>query len=155
MDIVLDIVVHESDCRPALYLLVLLSMIKSTTCTLPHALYKAMIVPWMMLLIWPFIANSETLRCRYVQERELCYSSYGVHESCKQCNNFIPFKVYNEKFRGATCLMASVNFSQLCEKENCKVKGIIIAIFWAETMQAHDLCLSKNCLWYPVTLWQW
>ena len=31
--------------------------------TLPHALYKAMSVQWMMLLIWPFIANGEILHC--------------------------------------------------------------------------------------------
>jgi len=47
----------------------------SATCTLPHALLKAMIVLWMRPLIWPFIANGETLRCGCVREWELRYSS--------------------------------------------------------------------------------
>ena len=48
--------------------------IYSTTCTLHHALYKAMIVPWMILLIRPFIADGETLHCGCVQEREPRYN---------------------------------------------------------------------------------
>jgi len=71
MDMVLDIVLHDlSDCHE-LYV----SSLSMIDVYLQHAPYLMPYikprVSWMMLPIWPFIANGEPLHCRCVREREL------------------------------------------------------------------------------------
>ena len=85
------------------------------------------------------------------------YHVWRIHMSaCKQwCRlcNFIPFKVYNEKFRGARislCLMAS---DTTLRKILLNIIMWHIAILRAETMQAHNFWPSKNCLWLLMSMW--